>query len=415
MRNGNGGSRPEHRGHWLAKGACLALAMGGIGTGCGSDGDDTSITEGPGTGPLYLLATFFSAGDNETTYFVTSPTFDASTRIDSTNGPELLGGVVPTVWNGAVFAPDATAPVITRFDIGAGDRLERGAELSFAGVGMTQLLSWHVYVASDTKGYVFDPAGSRLIVWDPSQMLLTGEQIPLPMLQRSGWVPNLVFEHSGFVRRGDTLLIPLGWQDQDGNSMYASGVLALNVETNEVLSVDEDERCGETYAAIPMPTGELFFMPPDWSAVPHFFADMRQPTCASVMAPEQTVFGDGAVLDVSAFGAGLPSSGGVPDGGSGFYFTSMDPALYDGTNEADAVWRVWHHDFSSNVSRQVDSLPPWAGNLYYVNVGGEYFIPYWEDGATGTNTTMYSVPADGTDPAPVFSFEGNWYGAARLR
>jgi hypothetical protein len=412
MNNEKGGSR------WRARRGArgwLALALAGGSIGCGSDDDGAPSPEGAGSGPLYLIATFFSAGDNETTYFVTSPTFDASTQIDSTNGPELLGGVVPTVWNGAVFAPDSTAPVLTRFDIGAGDRLERGAELSFAGVGMTQLLSWHVYIASDTKGYVFDPGGSRLIVWNPSQMVLTGEQIPLPMLQRSGWVPNLVFEHSGVVRRGDTLLVPLGWQDQDFNSMYASGVLALNVDTNEVLSIDEDDRCGETYAAIPTPSGDVFFMPPDWSAVPHFFADMHQPTCVSRIVAGQTAFDGGDVLDVSAMGAGLPSSGGVPDGGSGFYFTSLDPALYDGTNAADAVWRVWHHDFASNVSRQVESLPAWGGTLYYVNVGGQYFIPHWEVGPSGTDTTMYGVPDDGSDPAPIFTFAGNWYGAARLR
>ena len=382
--------------------------------GCGSD-DDTTSSAGTGTGPLYLIATYFSAADSDTTYFVTSPTFDESTQLDATDGPELLGGIVPTVWNGAVFAPDAMAPVITRFDIGAGDRLVRGAELSFAGVGMTRLQSWHVYVVSDTQGYVFDPAGSRLIEWNPSQMVLTGQQIDLPMLERSGWVPNLVFEHAGVVRRGSTLLIPLGWQDQDNNSLHASAVLALNTDSNEVLSVDEDERCGETYTAIPMPNGDVFFMPPDWSAMPHFFADMHQPTCVSVVPAAQTVFDDAAVLDVSALGAGLPSTGGVPDGGGGFYFTSVDPELYDGSNEADAVWRVWHHDFASNVSRRIDSLPAWAGSLYYVDVGGENFIPYWQDGAAGTQTTMYRVPSDGADPTPVFSFEGNWYGAARLR
>ena len=197
--------------------------------------------------------------------------------------------------------------------------------------------------------------------------------------------------------------------------MYASGVLALNVDTNEVISVDEDERCGETYAAIPMPNGDVFFMPPDWSAMPHFFADMHRPTCVSVVRAEQTVLDDGPVLDVSAIGGGQPSTGGEPDGGSGFYFTSVDPELYADSNAEEPVWRVWHHDFTSNVSRRIDALPPWAGTLYYVDVGGENFIPYWQDGSVGTQTTMYRVPSDGGDPTAVFSFEGNWYGAARLR
>ena len=34
--------------------------------------------------------------------------------------------------------------------------------------------------------------------------------------------------------------------------------------------------------------------------------------------------------------------------------------------------------------------------------------------AQSTQTTLYRM-LDGADPAPVFSFEGNWYGASRLR
>lgn len=263
--------------------------------------------------------------------------------------------------------------------------------------------------------YVFDPAGPRLIVWNPSEMVLTGEQILLPMLQRSGWVPNLVFEHSGAVRRDSTLLVPLGWQDQDFNSMYASGVLALNLETDEVISVDEDDRCGETYAAVTSPTGDVFFMPPDWSAVPHFFSDMHQPTCTVGISLGQTTFGAGAALDVSALGGGLVSAGAVPTGDSGFYFSSLDEALWNGSNEADPVWRIWHHDFASGASRRVESLPAWAGQIYYVDVGGERFIPHWRQSSAGTETTLYRAPDDGSDPTPLFSFEGNWYGAARLR
>lgn len=390
--------------------------MGSLGCSGSDDGDGGGESaEGVGSGPLFLIATYFPTGDSETTYFVTSSRFDEGTRLDPTDGSVLLGDVVPTVWNGSVFAPNSTAPLITRYDVGADDRLTVGAELSFAGVGMTELISWHVYIVSDTKGYVFDPAGSRIIVWNPSEMALTGDQVPLPMLERAGWLPNVVFEHSGVVRRGSTLLVPVGWQDQDFNSVYASGVLAIDLDTDEVISMDEDARCGETYAAVPTPTGEVFFMPPDWSAVPHFFADMHQPTCAPLIPAGATTFDEGPVLDVSALGQGLASTGAVPDGGSGFFFSSLDPALWNGGNEADPVWRVWHHDFGTGASRQVESLPLFSGQIYYVDVGSERFIPHWQQTATGNTTTMYRVLPDGVDPEPVFSFEGSWYGAGRLR
>ena len=392
--------------------ACAALA------GCGEEatvvGGEPADPEAA-SGPLYLVATTFSAGDQDETYFVTSTSFDAQTRIDSTNGPKLLGGIVPTVYGGAVFAPDATGPIITRFDVDSSNQLQPGQQLSFARVGMSEILSWHIYIVRD-KGYVFDPAGSRLILWDPITMTLTGTQIDLPMIVREGWVPNLVFEHSGPVLRGDTLLVPLGWQDQDANSRYASGVLALDIATDTVLSVDEDERCGETYATITAPSGDVYFFPPDWSASPHFFADMHQPTCVLRVTPESTTFDEAAPLDLSALGSGLAAAGAVPDGGSGFYFTTVEPTLWgDGQSPEGAVWKAWHYDFETQASVPVSTLPDWPGQLYYVNVGGSYLIPYWQETGSGSNTTLYSVGGGQAEPTPLFSFEGNWYGVAQIR
>jgi hypothetical protein len=383
--------------------------------------DGATVTDTPpggasGEGPLYLVATNFSAGDQDETYLVTSTSFDATTTIDSTNGPKLLGGIVPTVHGGAVFAPDSTSPVITRFDVGPDQRLQPGAQLSFAGVGMTELFSWHIYIVSDTKGYAFDPAGSRIIVWDPSRMALTGAQIDLPMIVREGWLPNLVFEHSGPVRRGSTLLVPLGWQDLDFNSRYSSGVLALDVDTDSVISVDDDERCGETYATVTDPDGAVYFFPPDWSSAPHFFADLHQPTCVLRVPVGSTTFEDGYALDLSALGSGLAAAGAVPDGAGGFLFTSVDAALWDdGNSEGGAFWKAWHYDFATQTSRPIETLPAWSGQLYYVNVGGELFIPYWRDTDAGQETTLYRVGTGDVDPTPLFSFEGNWYGLARIR
>ncbi|MGC4088046.1 MAG: hypothetical protein QM756_09135 [Polyangiaceae bacterium] len=234
---------------------CLGAASLGV-LGCSSD-DGEKKGPGTGSGPLYLLATNFSAGDQAETYLVTTSTFDASTVIDPTSGPKLLGGVVPVVRDGAVFVPDANGPVLVRYDVGAGDQLEKRGELSFAGVGMTEIMSWHVYTISATKGYVFDPRGSRIIVWNPTTMELTGKQIELAEALRDGWSPQLVFEHSGPRLRGTQLLVPLGWQDQDGNSRFASGLVVLDTVTDELVSVDEDERCGESYATVESPEGDI--------------------------------------------------------------------------------------------------------------------------------------------------------------
>src|SRR5687768_4438806 len=192
---------------------------------CGGSGADAMGTAAPTGGPLYLIAASFITGAETETYLVTGSTFDESTVIDPTNGPKLLGGIVPVVRNGSVYVPDSNGPVLVRYDVGTDNRLVRGAELSFSGVGMTSLMGWHVHAVSDTKGYAFDPSGPRVVVWDPSTMTLTGEQIDLSAITREGWIPNLNFEHMGPRQRGRELLVPLSWQDQDGNSRFASGMV----------------------------------------------------------------------------------------------------------------------------------------------------------------------------------------------
>lgn len=393
--------------------SAIAAVLVLLAAACSDDPDDDP---GPGgDGPLYLVATTFSAGDQDETYLVTTDRFDAQTALDPTSGPKLLGGVVPTVHNGAVFVPDSSAPVIVRFDVGANDRLTRGAEVSFAGVGMTKIVSWHVYIVSPTKGYVFDPAGNRIIVWNPETMALAGKQIDVSGIARPGMAPNLVFEHSGPRRRGNQLIIPLGWTAQDGNSRFATGVVILDTEADSVISIDEDERCGESYTTIAAPNGDVYFFPPDWSATPHYFADLHKPTCVIRVAAGATTLDDGPPLDLSALGTGSAAAGAVPDGDDGFFFTSVDEALWDnGNNRAGSYWRVYHYDFGTGMSRQVTSIPVWTGHLYYVNVDGKSYLPYLQDTASGKQTTIYSMNGVG-DPAPVFSFGASWYGFARLR
>lgn len=383
--------------------------------GCSGDGDGTQLGATSTEGPLYLVAASFLSGDQTETYLVTSPTFDETTVIDPTNGPQLLGGIVPVVHGGSVYAPDSNGPVLVRFDVGPGNVLVRGAELSFAGVGMTSLNGWHVHVVSDTKGYVFDPSGPRVILWDPSTMALTGTQIDLGAVSREGWTPNLNFEYMGPRQRGNELVVPVSWQDQDGNSRFASGVAVIDTSTDQVLSVDEDERCGEAHTSIVGPSGDVYFFPPAWSSTQHFFADPGQPTCALSLAPGQTSFETSAALDLSALGTGSAVSSGIPDGQGGFFFTAVDEALWNvRADDVAPFWKLHHHDLATGQSRAVEGLPVWAGQAYYTSLGDQTFIIYWEETATGNRTTLYRVNGS-ADPTRVFAFDSSWYGFGRIR
>lgn len=368
-------------------------------------------------GPLYVVATSFEVGEERETYLVTTESFDEDTEIDPRDGPHLLGGVVPIAHGGAVYVPDAGRPVIMRYEPGDDGRLEKTGEVSFMAAGVTEVFSWHTYIVNDTKGYVFDQAGARIVVWNPKTMKVTGTTIDLADLGRRGWVPNLVFEHSGPVQRTDALVIPLGWQDQDENSRRATGALLLDVEEDEVIAALEDERCGESYVITSAPGGDLYFFPPDWSAAPHYFDDKGEPrpTCVLRIRAGEQVFDPDYTLDLSKRGSGSAAAGAVPDGEGGFFFTALDEKLWDdGENEGGEVWRFYHSEFASERSHPVESLPLWSTNCYYVNVGGDLYIPREEETDDGLRTTFYAVRG-ADDPIEWFSFDASWYGAVKLR
>ena len=367
------------------------------------------------SGPLYLVAPAFFNGDDVETYLITTRSFDTSTTFDPTSGARVLGEVVPIVHNGAVFATDARAPVVGRYDVGADDQLTKTAELSFAGVGMTEIVSWFMYIVDDTKGYVFDPAGRRIVVFNPTSMTLTGTQIDLSVLDREGWTPRLALEIFSPWRRGAELLIPTAWTGQDGERRFGNGLLVLNVETDTVVSSAEDERCGEGYMTVESPEGDRYFFPSAFSSPQAFFADQRGPTCVLRVRAGESVFDPDYQLDLSALGSGSAAVGGVPDGAGGFFFAAVDDALWnEPENNGGEFWRLWHYDFTTQESRQVESLPVWAGDPYYVNVGGKVFLPRWSDNGGVEQTTLYAV--DGAaDPTQSFAFDASWTGFGQLR
>lgn len=406
------GQRAGNTNRWLTRaglGLGLLLSM----QACSDDSSDREGTDNPtaGQGPLYLVATSFSTGDQTETYFTTTKSLDAGTQLNTTRGPKLLGGIVPLVHEGTVYAPDANR--IARYRLNAQDELTKVDEFQVTGV--TAIKSWHLWIVSATKGYIFDPAGLRLIVWNPSTMQLAGKEIDVKQIARPGFTPNLVLEHSGPSKRGDELLIPLAWNDQDENSRHASGVLILNTARDEVIAVDEDERCGESYATVEAPNGDVYFFAPDWSAAPHFVFDNHRPSCSLRVAAGQNGFDDAGLLDLSQLGNGSAAAGAMPDGKTGFFFTALNEALYDGgKNVNGAYWDVWHYDFATQKSQKAAGVPVWSGQLYYVNVAGDILVPYGMETPTGNRTTLQRFKADGP-PESLLSFDANWYGVAKLR
>jgi hypothetical protein len=365
--------------------------------------------------PLYLIATSFSAGDQRETYLVTSPSFDEETTFNTTDGPKLLGGVVPVVHGGAVYVPDPNSPVLIRYDVGANDKLVEGARLSFAGVGMSEIDSWHVYIVSDKKAYVFDPTGGRVVIWNPATMQLAGKEIDMSQVFRKGYKAVMDMEPAAGPKwRGSQLIAPLAWIDQDFNSRHASGFVVLDTEADKVVAVGDDGRCGESFSLIEDAGGNIYFLPPDWSALPHFFGDFGS-TCVLRLPQGKSKFDPDYSLDLSAAGTGSAAAGAVPDGRGGFFFIGLDEDLWnDGDGSADGYWRFFHYDFETDLSEEVRSMPLFSHHSYAAAVGEQTIIPRSWSTDRGSRTTVYAVTG-ASAPNELFSFDADWYGFARIR
>jgi hypothetical protein len=412
----------------LATSLALGLLVGVAA--CGGDGSDDAareVTPGgasdAGTSPegsaakppLYLVSAEVSAGDQYETYMALAPSFDATTQFNPLSGIKLLGRMSPIAHNGAVYTPDANAPVITRYDLNASDQLVKGAELSFLGVGVTEIAGWNVYFVSDDKAYVFDPASSRLIVWNPQTMTLTGKQIDLSSLRRDKFLPGLALEQTGPVRRGSQLFIPVSWADQDWSYRYASGLLVLDTDADAVVTTAEDTRCGEAFMTIAAPNGDLYYFPSADSSAQHFYADNHRPTCVLRVRSGEQAFDPTYQLDLSALGGGTAAIGAVPDGKSGFFFATADQTRWEAREENEwSFWRYHHYDFATQAHEPVPSLPFWAGSTYWVKVDGKTYLPHWEKTASTSKTTVYGVDGAAA-PTPVFSFPASWRSIYRLR
>lgn len=398
---------------WL----CGWVGAAGVGLALVACGDDSAAAGFIGTGganALYLITTSGADADRGESYLVTSESFDADSTVAPEDGPSLPGAVDPVVSDGAAYVPAPNNPSIIRYEPDATGRLQTVASLFFEGLALPKITSEQIYIRYFDKGYVFDPKGPRLIVWNPDAMERTGQEIDLSALNRDGLQPVLALEQSGPTRRGNQLLIPVSWRDDDGHPRDASGFLILDTEKDEVLASGEDARCGESHATVHDPDGRVYFFPSASASELHFRAADR-PSCVLRIDVDSDAFDDEYKLDLSALVSDAAAAGAVPDGETGFFFTALDETLHsEVAADHGAYWRFWHYDFVSEEAHRVESLPAWAGDRSYVRVDGAAYIPAARETDAGWRTTVYKV-AGAEDPGELFSFAANWYGMARLR
>lgn len=365
--------------------------------------------------PLYLVVTQIDAGsDMRQSYLNLVSSLDASTTVDATAGVEVQGYTLPVVFDGAVYVPDPLGPTLTRYTVGADDRLVAGARLSFADLGVSFVSGDAIHIVSADKAYLFDTTGLRAIVWNPTEMVRTGEQIDLAPLARDGFRPFTFLEGFNAKVRGSRLFAPVTWYDDDFKSRYGAAVMVIDTDSNSLVTVLEDDRCGDAWVSVAVPSGDLYFFPNAGNVEEHALTVTEPPpSCALRINANQEVFDPSFTLNLSALAGGAPAQGAAPDGNGGFFFATVDAERYaDAENNDFTFWAMWHYEMGASSAERVADFPWWTGAIRYYQVDERVILPYFEATPTWKTTFLELVPNPSAAP---FAVDASWTTVARVR
>jgi hypothetical protein len=382
-------------------------AVGGPGEQAGAGGG------GPTVPPLYLVPTYvLGAGDTSQTYLNVTSSFDADTVVDATGGFEIQGDAFPFVHDGVVYVTDPLAPAITKFTVDENDELVEGDKVSFAGVGLSGPPGL-VHIVSNEKAYVFDVAGLRAIIWNPSDMSLTGEEIDLSDLVYQTHEPSIYTDPFSLRVRGDQIFVPVTWAD-----VYDAGVLVLDTKNDEVVSVLRDSRCGSGTASARLGNDLYFFPSANNTLTYHNLAANPVPSCALRINADEAVFDPEYTLDLSAVTGGLGAQGGIPVGDGSLYISAIDADRFaTRVSNYDPFWGFWHYELDASEATPVTGFPWWQGAMYYFEIGDRIIVPVFQGGIGDSSqwkSTFYEMAKDGT-PRELFAVNASWGTIAKLR
>lgn len=392
-------------------------AAGESSAGAGGEGGSATTPESE---KVYLVAKHVSAGEAWTTYLDTATVnslgeledFDA---LD--DGIEVDGYVIPVVFHGAAFVPDAVAPTLTRYDLNAAGKLVEGETIGFGGKGLTYVSQSQIAVVSQTKAYLFDAPTRRALIWDPEAMLLTGEEIDLTnddLLDYDPWFwPDMARLKDG------KLLVPVNYGNEDGE-LNESNLIVIDTETDTVSKFVADDRCQQIHVSVELANGDVYFFPNSGHTEALYMDEPapRPPICSLRVEDGDDEFDPDYVLELGELAGGDETSGGgaqgaFPDGRGGFYFSVADEARYaDREENSYSYYRLWHYDFEN--ATELTEQGWWSGAMSrWTQFGTESVVLNYGADDDGND---FTIVYDGSkDPLAPFQMPGVIEPIARMK
>ncbi|ATB27490.1 hypothetical protein [Melittangium boletus] len=397
----------------------LALALT---AGCGVSDPEPTTPEPttPGdtdsTGPLYAIITQLLTADTPQSYIVLTNKLDGNATLALDKAIEVpsrsLGMGIPK--SGALYVAGDEDATVTRYNLTAKGTLEKGDTVSFAGKGVASIGEYQTQFqfASPTKAYYFDGRTSQVIVWNPTEMTVTGS-ISLPGLAITGAITT--FASSPVVTRENQIIMPVGWRPSSvvGITKQA-GVVVVDTRTDTATLVTDD-RCGYVRDGVLGPDGQVYLATEVYGAAVHRVTggDTPEP-CLLKFDPSSLTFDPDFYKELNSFANGGTVGTILPGPQGTAYVRVLDEQTYPiqaGVHPRQvasaAAWKWSQLKLDTFTATPIETLPVSTGSTFLYQAQDQILFTQFAAGSSGT--TLHQLTGETGKPQVnsqglIFSF-----------
>lgn len=393
--------------------SCLtSLAVGGALLLSAACSDEKADTPPPAASNVrYAIGTSISNGEATSTYVIPAETLEGDATLNLDNAVELSGrakifaGAEP----GTIFA--LQPPTMTKYKVGADGRFAAVGSIDFSGRGVvpTRFIGSFVRVLSPTKGYLFSNTTSEVVLFNPTDLTITGAvKLDLPNVPGN----SVHFTFGDGVLRGSQVLFGADYGAIEGEAVAAeTHFIVFDTATDTVSAITRDTRCGGVYLTFQTGSGDVYFATDVWAASIHRLDPPSAPDpCLRRIRPgSNTPDPDYAVLTKTLVDGKTPTAPGINATGDQIYvyLLNEEKAKITEATTADELhagpaWD-WYRIDLSNPSFTPRKVGLFGGTHFSFNLGAGTFT--YTSSEEFKNARMLKTSVEG-DPVPGVTVPG---------
>jgi len=367
--------------------------------------DDEPAKEGEsinGEGSLYaVMYEVFGETDSDS-YLSVFDSLDIE-ELDTAKAREFAGGrAFLQAYNDWVFVGEPSSPTILRFIVDKKGNLKQDGELNLGNYGLNEasIDDWGVNFISPEKAYFFIQETGVTVIWDPSEMEITGEIPAADGYLREG----LETSSNPAAVRGDRLYRALYWQESDsGDRSDDQKLLVYDTKNNELVESFDERRCpAPGNRAFVAEDGTIYFSNWIWAVSKTLLKDGPKNCILRILPGEDNYDADWALdfQDITDGREGAMFTY-VADG-KGIFSVFKDEGIErDDTTDpwefaSNPKWEIWNVDLEARSGEPLKGIPENTGAYTPVKIDGRLFLMV--PGTDWDTTQLYEIEDERAEP-----------------